>query len=87
MYVSQYTNNLNNPLLASAHFVQSVLSAFGDGRIDCVHQRTDISQPQCHALAAITWGQVANTGYERLDQWRACQDCLQNPANQPKGKA
>lgn len=81
MYVSQYINNLANPLQASAPFIESVLTAFGNGRIDCPHQKTDISKTQCHTLAAITWGQVANTGYERLDQWRACQDCLQNPAN------
>jgi hypothetical protein len=79
-YVSQAVHGLNTKPL-SPLFVQSVLAAFGDGRIDCPHLKTDIAPGQCQAHAALTWGQVANTGYERLDQWRACQDCLHNPAN------
>jgi hypothetical protein len=81
MYVSQYINDINNPLLASAPFIESVLTAFGNGRIDCPHQKTLIPKAQCHALAALSWGQVMGTGEERLEQWRACHACTQNPAN------
>lgn len=64
------------------HFQGAVLAAFGDGRIDCPHLKRDIAPGECQRYAALTWGQVANTGYERLDHWRACDKCLQNPANQ-----
>lgn len=78
MYVSQFINVLNvQP--ASPDFQKSVITAFGDGRIDCPHLQKDIAPGECHAFAAITWVQVANTGFDRLDHWRACQDCLQNP--------
>jgi len=80
-YVSQAVNGLlKQP--AGVLFQQAVLAAFGDGRIDCPHLKTDIALGECQRHSAITWGQVANTGYERLDLWRACQDCLHNPANQ-----
>lgn len=80
-YISQFINGLNKKP-ASTHFIDSVLSAFGQGRIDCPHLHIDIALGQCQTHAALSWGQVANTGYERLDHWRACQDCLHNPANQ-----
>ncbi len=82
-YVSQVQHGFIQPEKVSAHFIQAVLTAFGDGRVDCPHTKSDIAKTECHTLAALTWGQVANTGYERLDQWRACQDCLSNPANKP----
>lgn len=83
-YVSRYLIGNMDPAQASPHFVASVLAAFGDGRLDCPHLKTDIAVGECKAHAAITWGQVSGTGYERLDQWRACDKCLQNPTRQIK---
>lgn len=86
MYVSQFINGLNKQP-ASPDFQRSVIAAFGKGRIECPHLKIDISLGECHAYSAITWGQVANTGYERLDHWKACDQCLNNPVNQSKAKS
>lgn len=80
-YISQFINGCN-PLPASPNFQRRVMDAFGNGRLDCPHLKTDIAQHECHSFAAITWGQVVNTGYDRLDHWRACDVCPNNPANQ-----
>jgi hypothetical protein len=80
-YVSQVVNGLlKKP--AGVIFQGAVLEAFGAGRVDCPHLHTDIARGTCHANAATTWGQVVGTGYARLDQWRACQDCPNNPSHQ-----
>ena len=86
-YVSQLLHGHLRPDQASPHFIGSVLAAFGNGRLDCPHLKVDIALGECHTYAAITWGQVAGTGYERLDHWRACEKCLNNPANISKGCA
>lgn len=86
-YVSQVIHGLLPLDKISPHFQASVIAAFGQGRIECPHLKTDIAQSECRAYAALTWGQVANTGYERLDHWKACDQCLNNPVNQSTPKA
>jgi hypothetical protein len=80
-YVSQVQHGLIKIEKVSQHFIEAVLTAFGNGRLDCPHLKRDIAKAECDAYASLTWGQVANTGYERLDQWRACSDCINNPAH------
>jgi hypothetical protein len=86
-YVSQVLHGLLPLDKISPHFQASVIAAFGQGRIECPHLKTDIALGECQTYAAVTWGQVANTGYERLDHWKACDKCLQNPVNQSTPKA
>lgn len=80
-YVSQVINGLLAPDAVSALFIQAVLQAFGQGRLDCPHLGTDIAPSQCHTWAARSYGAIEATD---VPHWRACQDCLNNPANQPK---
>ena len=79
-YVSQFINGCN-PLPASPNFKARVLSAFGDGRLDCPHLGHDIAPTQCHSYAARSYGAIEAAD---VPHWRACQGCLQNPANQPQ---
>lgn len=79
-YVSQHINGLNKSPM-SQEFMDVIFEQFGKGRVECPHQQKDISQGECAANANLTWVQVSNTGYDVLDQWRACQNCCKNPKN------
>ena len=79
-YVSQYINGLNKSPM-SQEFMDVIFDQFGKGRVECPHQKKDISQGECAGNAKLTWVQVSNTGYDVLDQWRACQTCCKNPKN------
>lgn len=83
-YVSQVIHGHLVADKVSPHFIGAVLLAFGNGRVDCPHFKTDLAPGECKSLAALTWSQVMGTGDARLECWKACQDCLNNPANQSK---
>ena len=82
-YVSQVINGILPSDRISPLFISAVLEAFGQGRIECPHLLTDLARGECHTLAARSYGAIEAAD---VPHWRACQDCLNNPANQPKGK-
>ena len=65
------------------HFSGAVLAAFGNGRIECPHLQTDIAPGECQTYCSRSYGAIEAAD---VPHWRACQSCLQNPANQPKPK-
>ena len=80
-YVSQVINGHQVADKVSPLFIGAVLEAFGQGRIECPHLKTDLARGECHTLAARSYGAIEAAD---VPHWRACQDCLSNPANQPK---
>lgn len=64
----------------SPKFIERVLAAFGQGRVDCPHLARDIAQGQCQAYAALEWKVIHGSGPEKVLHWRACQHCRKNPS-------
>lgn len=71
---------IENP---SKKFIDRVIEAFGQGRVDCPHLARDIALGQCQAYAALEWKVIHGSGPEKVLHWRACQHCPQNPKNKP----
>ena len=75
MYVSQFLNGLNvKP--ASPAFQQSVVAAYGGGRLDCPFLATDIAPGECADYAGRSYGAITAAD---VPHWRACQACPKNP--------
>lgn len=81
-YVSLVLCGLNTKPV-SLFFQQSVLAAFGDGRLDCPYLQADIAPGECQAYASRRYGAISAAD---VPHWRACQSCPQNPVNPVKAK-
>jgi hypothetical protein len=80
VYVSRvFMTGENRIAVPSQKFIDRVLSAYGNGRVDCPHLCTDIAHGDCQRYAALTWAVIQGTGPERVLHWRACQACPNNP--------
>jgi hypothetical protein len=73
-------NRIKDP---SPKFIDRVIDAFGQGRVDCPHLGRDIALGQCKDFAALEWKVIHGSGPEKVLHWRACQHCPQNPKNKP----
>lgn len=74
-------NRIEHP---SPKFIERVLAAFGQGRVDCPHLARDIAKGQCQEYAALEWKVIHGSGPEKVLHWRACQHCPQNPQKKPE---
>lgn len=83
-YVSQVINGHLEPHRVSPHFIGAVLAAFGQGRLECPHLGADIAPGECQTFAARSYGAIEAAD---VPHWRACQVCLNNPANKTKAQA
>lgn len=63
----------------SPKFIDRVIEAFGQGRVDCPHLGRDISTNQCRDFAALEWKVIRGTGHDKALHWHACQHCPKNP--------
>jgi hypothetical protein len=80
VYVSRvFMTGENRIAVPSQKFIDRVLAAYGNGRVDCPHLGTDIAHGDCQRYAALTWAVIQGTGPERVLHWRACQACPNNP--------
>jgi len=80
MYVSQAIRGLDKKPRSPA-FQQSVLAAYGNGRLDCPYLAADIAPGECQAYASRSYGAISAAD---VPHWRACQGCPQNPSLKDK---
>jgi hypothetical protein len=71
----------------SKKFIDRVIEAFGQGRVDCPHLSRDIALGQCKDFAALEWKVIRGTGHDKAMHWHACQHCPQNPQKNPAPEA
>lgn len=70
----------NRIKVPSQAFINRVIAAFGQGRVDCPHLARDIAPGECHAYARRSYGAISAAD---VPHWRACQSCPQNPQSLP----
>jgi DNA-binding transcriptional regulator YdaS (Cro superfamily) len=75
-YVSQALNGLNKTAV-SPLFIARVIDAYGG--VTCPHLQTELKLSECRAIATRDWAVICGTGYEKLEQWKACQNCQHKP--------
>jgi hypothetical protein len=74
-------NRIKTP---SQKFIDRVIAAFGQGRVDCPHLGRDIALGQCQEYAALEWKVIHGSGPEKVLHWRACQHCPKKLAPKPE---
>ena len=73
----------NRIKVPSQAFINRVIAAFGQGRVDCPHLARDIALGECQGFASREWKVIHGSGPEKVLHWRACQSCPQNPQSVP----
>lgn len=74
-------NRIKSP---SQKFIDRVIAAFGQGRVDCPHLGRDIALGQCQEYAALDWKVIHGSGPEKVLHWRACQHCPKKTTPKPE---
>lgn len=69
----------NRIKVPSQAFIGRVITAFGQGRVDCPHLAHDIALGECQSFAGREWKVIHGSGPEKVLHWRACQACPKNP--------